>query len=128
MKNARPDNEKLSIELVDLDGIPLVRAAGEIDLYNVSRFEDGMQQAVARGTKIVAVDLTGVSYLDSSGLSALIAAYKSLEERNAKLYVIVPPGHNATRRVIEITRVDKFIHVRDSLDQMLSDAKEKQAA
>ncbi|MDI6827972.1 MAG: STAS domain-containing protein [Armatimonadota bacterium] len=128
MKNSNPENEKLSVELVDLDGIPVVRVAGEIDLYNVSGFEERMRQAVDRGTKIVAVDLTGVSYLDSSGLSALIAAYKALDERDAELYVIVPPEHNAARRVIEITRLDKFICVRDSLDQMFNDVKTKQAA
>ena len=54
------------------DGIPVVTAAGEIDMSNADRFRDalGLAAAAAAGGSFV-VDLTGVEYLDSAGVHAL---------------------------------------------------------
>lgn len=114
-------NERLVVELAESCGIPLVRAVGEIDLYNVGLFEDGIRRALSKDTGNLIVDLSKVAYLDSSGLSALISAYKKLQASGGKLYVIAPPESYAVRRVLEITRVDQFMCVRDSLDALTHD-------
>lgn len=119
--------ERLTTEAANLDGMPLVRVSGEIDLYNVSVFEQSMMQAVDKGTRAVIADLSHVLYLDSSGLSALITAYKVLDARNARLFVIAPPSRYAIRRVLEITRIDQFIFVRDDLDAVRSELRESLA-
>jgi anti-anti-sigma factor len=49
----------------------VVTAAGEIDMSNAAGFRDALSQAGADGAAFI-VDLTGVDYLDSAGLTALL--------------------------------------------------------
>jgi anti-sigma B factor antagonist len=55
----------------DGDGTTVLSAVGEIDMSNVEDFRDALSQAGAGGAGFV-VDLTGVGYLDSAGLTALL--------------------------------------------------------
>ena len=111
-------DERLRIELRLVDGVPLFHPYGEIDLYTVPEFERALSESLADVTKVIVVDLTDISYLDSSGLSALIVAYKKLASQGGELYVIAPKEPPAVRRVLEITRVDTFIRVRPSMDEI----------
>jgi anti-sigma B factor antagonist len=52
------------------DGIPVITAAGEIDMSNAGRFSQALAQAALDDGRFV-VDLTGVEYLDSAGINAL---------------------------------------------------------
>ena len=54
------------------DGIPVVTAAGEIDMSNADKFRDALSRAAPEGDRFV-VDLTAVEYLDSAGIHALFA-------------------------------------------------------
>ena len=56
----------------DADGTPVVTAVGEIDMSNADRFRDALGQAAGDDGRLV-VDLTGVEYLDSAGVHALVA-------------------------------------------------------
>jgi anti-sigma B factor antagonist len=53
------------------DGRPVLDAIGEVDMSNAIAFRDALSQAGATGTAFT-VDLTGVNYLDSAGLTALL--------------------------------------------------------
>jgi anti-anti-sigma factor len=53
------------------DGVTVLTAAGEIDMSNAARFRDALSQAGGDGAAFI-VDLTGVDYLDSAGLTALL--------------------------------------------------------
>jgi len=122
MENAKLEHaDKLRVELDDSHGVPVVRARGEIDLYNVATLEEKLQEALSKDNDALVVDLSKVAYLDSSGLSALISAYKNLDVRGGRLYVIAPPQSYAVRRVLEITRVHEFISVCDSIEAISSD-------
>lgn len=54
------------------DDVPVLTAAGEIDMSNAETFATALTEAVARaGDAGLLVDLTAVEYLDSAGLAAL---------------------------------------------------------
>ena len=61
---------KLSARRGD-DGNTVLAAIGEIDMSNAADFRDALSQAGADGASFI-VDLTGVDYLDSAGLTALL--------------------------------------------------------
>ena len=69
------------------------------------------------------VDLTDISYIDSAGLGNLLAAFKDLARRDAKLYVISTPNNPGVRRILEITRLDTVMNVRDTVEAALDDLK-----
>jgi anti-sigma B factor antagonist len=53
------------------DGVTVLSVAGEIDMSNAARFRDALAAAGDDGAAFI-VDLTGVDYLDSAGLTALL--------------------------------------------------------
>lgn len=110
---------RLSVQLDDVEGIPIIRTFGEIDLYTLPEFDHALKEVVARGTPTIIVDLTGISYLDSAGLSSLLSAYRKLADRNAVMYIVAPPHSPGVRRALEITRLDMLMQVRDSMDSVL---------
>ena len=55
----------------DDNGNTVLTAVGEIDMSNVAGFRDALSQAGTDGAGFI-VDLTGVDYLDSAGLTALL--------------------------------------------------------
>ena len=60
------------------DGTPVVTAVGEIDMSNAGVFRDALIRAAAADGRLV-VDLTGVEYLDSAGLTVLFTHAAHLE-------------------------------------------------
>ena len=55
----------------DAAGMTVLTVAGEIDMSNAARFRAALSQAGDAGAAFI-VDLTGVEYLDSAGLTALL--------------------------------------------------------
>ncbi|HUV06011.1 MAG TPA: STAS domain-containing protein [Armatimonadota bacterium] len=113
---------KLSAEILEQDGALLVRAHGEVDLHSAPDFEHALQAGVERGGGALIVDLSDVAYVDSAGLSALVAAHRRLSARGAALYVIAPP-ERPVARVLGITRLDTLFHVCSSLEEAIRQIK-----
>ena len=74
----------------------LVAAEGEIDIYTAPRLHDVLEEALENTTRRLIVDIAGVSFIDSTGLTELIGAFRRLRERGARLE-IVGSQHNVTR-------------------------------
>lgn len=60
------------------DGTPVLTAVGEIDMSNADSFRDALSQASGAGAQVI-VDLTGVEYLDSAGLTVLFTYAPHIE-------------------------------------------------
>lgn len=109
-------DDKLTTKLLYLRGVPVVQVHGEIDLYTVEAFDAAVRSGVEQAENALVVDLRDITYIDSAGLSTLIAAYKALAARRAVLYIAADKGRPGVRRVLEITRLDTLIPIRDSVD------------
>ena len=82
---------------------------GEIDVYTSAYLKEHVATAIAEGAKHVAMNLSGVEYLDSTGLGVLIGALKNLKERNGSLILIGPSRRIS--RIFEITGLHKIFTV-----------------
>ena len=98
-------------------GAIVVRLAGELDLYNAHLVRDELIAAAERGPERLIVELSGVTFIDSTGLGVLIEARTRLANRRA--FLLVGPGLE-TRRALEISGLDRHFAVHDSLDEALS--------
>ncbi len=74
----------LSIAQVATDGQCVVRVAGEIDISTAPRLADYLD---GLGGQRIVVDLTGVTFIDSSGFGVLVGAHQRHEQDGGKLEI-----------------------------------------
>lgn len=74
---------------------PQVTVTGEVDCSSAPEVRAVLDQLVDRAPTEVVVDLTGVTFLDSAGLSALAAAHRRAQAGGGRMRVLA-----ATRAVI----------------------------
>jgi anti-sigma B factor antagonist len=98
-------------------GCAVVRAGGEIDASTVSALDGAITEAAGLASRVV-IDLTQVTFVDSSGLGALIVARKSARERGGSMSLVSPPP--AVRRLLGSTHLDDVFATYDSLDQAVN--------
>lgn len=89
-----------------VEGGHLVTVAGEVDLGTAPRLAEVLAQFT---TGSVMVDLTDVTFLDSSGLNALVAAHRHIERRHETLTIL--GADDAVRRLFELTSLDTVLHL-----------------
>ena len=95
---------ELRCTVAAFDGGHLVSVSGEVDMATAPR----LAEAVAQFTNgSVTVDLSGVTFLDSSGLNALVAAGKYIEHRNGRL--LVRDASPIVQRLFEISGLDGYL-------------------
>jgi anti-sigma B factor antagonist len=68
----------------------VVAPQGEIDIARIAEFRAAL--ARAESAPVVVVDLSGVSFIDSSGLGALVELHNRLRRDRRQLAVVAPAG------------------------------------
>ena len=79
----------------------VVQVRGELDLSTAPRLRDELVNLADEGVRDVTVDLVDLDFIDSSGLSALVAGLKRLREQGGDLGLRSPKP--STLKVLEIT-------------------------
>jgi len=93
--------------------IALVSVSGELDAFVESDLRDALGAAAALGSQTVVVDLSGVSFMDSTASGVLVAEAKRLWREGGHL-VLVSNGHRASR-VLEVSGIDQVLQVYSTL-------------
>jgi anti-sigma B factor antagonist len=76
------------------DGSPVVVATGEIDMATAPMLGRELTSAIESGDGPVVLDLSDVTFFDSSGLRVAIVAHRDLGEQGRRLAVVCDPeGH-----------------------------------
>jgi len=101
----------------EIGGALVVHLVGELDLYNAHLVRDDLLAAAARGPERLIVDLSLVTFIDSTGLGVLIEARSRLPNRRA--FLLVGAG-TEIRRALEISGLDRHFAVYESLQAALA--------
>jgi anti-sigma B factor antagonist len=81
---------------------PVLGVRGEIDVATAPVLRTALTRVVASGATTVTVEMSGVTFLDSSGIGVLLGAHRRLrEERDGSLRVT--GARETVRRVLDIT-------------------------
>ncbi len=89
----------------------VVSIDGEIEFATAPKLRATLLELVHDGPTRIVLDLAGVSFLDSAGISLLIQAKKRLATGGAEL-VLRRPRSNV-RRVLQVTGVDDLFLIED---------------
>lgn len=85
----------------------VIFVSGELDFHSAPELRQQILAAVNGGTKKLVLDLSQLEFIDSSGLSVIIAGYKRLKERGGEL--TLRSLTDRTKKVLEISGLNKVL-------------------
>src|SRR4051794_1652993 len=114
---SREGGETLRITSDRVGGAHVLRLRGELDLRTVPKLRMRLAEALERGTGPVIIDLTDVTFIDSTGLSALLNALRRLTRAGRGLVLTLHEG--PVLRLLRMTRLDSTFALYDSPEAAL---------
>ena len=93
----------------------ILRIHGEIDISNAREVLATIQASVPNDAQAIVVDLSGTTYLDSSGVQLLLVLADRLRIRRQEVSLLVPP-EAPIRALLEVAGVPTLIPMYDRVD------------
>ena len=87
-----------------------VRANGELDVASAKSFEDELRQAIESGASPVVLDLEGLTFIDSTGLRALLMVAELSRSKGRPLRI---RASKELRRTVEVSGVENALLLDD---------------
>ncbi len=91
---------------------------GEINITTYEQLEQKAREAFNAGTRDLLLDLTEVTFVDSTGLGALIGTRRRVHAFHGSLGLVIP--NEAVMKVFTITGLEKVFDIYDTLDAALA--------
>jgi anti-sigma B factor antagonist len=95
-----------------------VSLKGELDLSTVAKVEEELRRVESSDATLLVLDLSGLTFLDSTGLRAVITADERARAQGRRFVIV--KGPDAVQRVFAITRLEERLEMVDD-DSSLSD-------
>ena len=94
----------------------VIAVSGEVDLASSPDLDTAIIAAIESGTSSVAIDLTHVSFMDSSGLGVIVRGLKRCREADKDLDLVIT--NERVLKVFGITGLDQVIPIHDSIEDI----------
>ena len=105
------DGDVLAIQLKHLDGVAVLAVRGEIDADTAPHLRESVERARELGVPVI-LDMAQVTFMDSSGITALFLACGGTSDALSNPVQIQRP-FDQVRRVLCLTGVDKVLPIKD---------------
>ena len=99
----------LKVEKTVQEDVHTVAVHGEVDLYSSPKLREAVLSASLAATHSVRVDLSAVTYMDSSGVATLVEALRACNGRSIP-FVLQAPSH-AVMKVLQLSRLDAVFSI-----------------
>lgn len=93
-------------EIAQRDDATLVRPEGDLDMGTAEELESYLQQAHAVGPERIVVDLRGLNFMDSTGIT-LLTRWNNAAARDGFDFVLVQ-GHERIARLFKLTGLHEY--------------------
>src|SRR5262245_26619922 len=91
----------------------LIRIRGDFDLQVVDQVTEALPRIESDEPELLVVDLSRLTFMDSTGMGALAAAHIRASEAGRRFAVVRPPA--GVRQAFDRTRLDEVIAIADDL-------------
>jgi anti-sigma B factor antagonist len=103
--------EILEVKTEDRNGLVHVALVGELDLSTVAKVQAELRRVEAWAPATVVVDLSKLTFLDSTGLRCIVTADERARDQGRR--VVIVRGPDAVQRVFTITRLEERLEMVD---------------
>jgi anti-anti-sigma factor len=94
---------------------PEVELRGELDLSNVEETGEEIAAAVENRALVLILDLSKLSYLDSTGVRMLFRLARQLRERQQRMFLVVPP-EALIRSVLALSAIETVATIEPTIE------------
>jgi anti-sigma B factor antagonist len=109
---------QLRTEVVDIAGWTVVSVFGEVDVATAPELKERLTGLVNNGRAMLVLDLSGVDFLDSTGLGMIVSALKRARTHGGDLRIVCTESR--ITRLFEITGLDKALTVMPTVDSAVA--------
>lgn len=102
----------LTIGATRPDGVVVVEVSGEVDVYTAGELRDSIDGEITVGHVRLVLDLTHVSFIDSTGLGVLVGRLKLVRDRAGILHLVC--RGERVLKIMQITGLDKVFTIHDT--------------
>ncbi len=95
------------------DGYTICRPVGELDAFTVSQFRQALAE-IASSPRLI-IDMSGVPFVDSAGLGALIGGIRRAREMGGNVVVVC--NRASLVRTLRTTGFDRIVAMTETIDE-----------
>jgi anti-sigma B factor antagonist len=115
--------EPIVIEVTELSGgVHLVVVSGEMDIATSPELVSSLSSLRGPAPYHVLVDLSRLSFIDSTGIKALVSSAKNAASQGGSLVVVAPTAN--IQRVFDIVQLSELLAIVPTLDAAISQAQQ----
>ena len=109
----------LEIRIRKAGVVPILELEGEVDLSTSPRLKQAVYNLIEAGNKNIVLDLSGVKFMDSTGLGTLVGALKKTSMQSGTVKLICPSKN--ILKTFTLTGLDKVFLIYDNLRECLGE-------
>jgi anti-sigma B factor antagonist len=97
----------------------VVAVTGELDLASSPELEQHLEQFYASDSELLVIDLRGLEFMDSTGLSVIVSAHQKLIDAGRRLIIV--RGPQQVQRLLDLTGVAERLELVDTPEEVLTE-------
>ncbi|MCS6972698.1 MAG: STAS domain-containing protein [Leptospiraceae bacterium] len=111
---AVPTDRSLSYTIQDAEGYSILLVSGDLNMFTAPELRNALVKKFEGGIRRFIIDLTNLSYIDSSGIGILVS-FVSMARRQENSRVILCGLNKQIRSIFEVTRLLSIFEVMPDL-------------
>jgi anti-sigma B factor antagonist len=108
------ESDALLIQVFQSSEVTIFRLKGELDLATAPQLRHELAGRTQPGVTNIALDLAELTFIDSVGLSILVAEHKKMKDLGGRLVLQNPS--RSSRRLFEVSGLDGYLHIESVAD------------
>ena len=109
------------VRAVEVRGHPVLAVEGELDLLTAPTLTDAVQDTLAGRPPLVVIDLTGTTFIDSTGARVVARSARGATGEGSALQVVCPKGNYPVRLVLDLLNLAALVPVLESTELIGAD-------
>ncbi len=107
----------MKVQIRSADKVSIIDCAGEVDLYSSTHLRDALLKEIRQGVPSILINMTGVSYIDSSGIATLVEGLQLTRQTKTRLGLFGLRSN--ARSVLELARLHKVFNIFENEQEAL---------
>ena len=107
----------MDVNIRDLGKHKVIEVLGDIDLYNVGELKQAIFKLLdSEEVQSLIIDMKGISYMDSSGIGALVASQKKMKTKGGKFALL--SIKEDVLNILKLATLDQFFTIYENEGQI----------